>query len=55
METDLQDQNKVDQMIDKQREKRGVLVFGDDDIVKRLEVIDDYVLVTDKTTDEELR
>ena len=55
MEVDLSDENKVLQMIDKQREKRGVLVFGDDDIVKRLDVIDDYVLVTDKTTDEELR
>lgn len=42
-------------MIDKQREKRGVLIFADNPIIKTLEVTDDYVLVTDKTTDEELR
>ena len=42
-------------MISLQREKRGVLVYVDDAMMKEVEVIDDYKKVTESTPDEELR
>ena len=42
-------------MIEKQREKRGVLVYVDDQMLDAIDTTDDYKLVTVDTSDEELR
>lgn len=55
MEVDLSVAAKVIQMIDEQRLKRGVLVYANDENIANLEIIEDYVLVTEDTPDEELR
>ena len=55
MEVDLSDENKVLQMIDEQRENRGVLIYANSETISKLEVMEDYVLVKEETTDEKLR
>ena len=42
-------------MIEKQRDKRGVLVYLDDNMLNQIETTEDYKLVTEDTPDEELR
>jgi hypothetical protein len=42
-------------MIDKQREKRGVLVYVDGQMLSAIEIMDDYKVVSEDTLDKELR
>ena len=42
-------------MIEDQRKKRGVLAYVDDKLLSDIELIDDYKVVTEDTSDEELR
>ena len=42
-------------MIEVERKKRGVLAFVDDKMLGETELIGDYKVVTEDTSDEELR
>ena len=55
MEVDLTDKAKVIQLIDEQRLKRGVLVYGNEENIANLDFMGDYIQVTEDTPDEELR
>lgn len=54
-EIDLSDSIKVMELIQKQRETRGVLVYANDDVLTELEKVEDFETVTPGTSDEELR
>ena len=54
-EIDLSDFSKVMDVIKKQRETRGVLVYANDDTLKELKKQEGFEVVTVDTSDEELR
>ena len=54
-EIDLSDFGRVMELIQKQRETRGVLVYANGDVLKELQKQEDFEDVTPDTSDKELR
>ena len=54
-EVDLSDINKVMEVIKKQRENQGVLVYANGQVFEELKKVEDFEVVTQETSDEELR
>ena len=54
-EVDLSDFGKVMEVIKKQRENQGVLVYANGQVFEELKKVEDFEVVTQETSDEELR